>query len=481
LSPTQYCFTSRRAFLRSVSHGFGALAYAALTHTPAPVAAQPAALPAAQPAAQSGVPATANPALGVKPPHFAPRAKRVLMMTMEGGPSHIDTFDYKPELAKRAGKPIGKGRLPNAKLMPSPWEFQQAGQSGLWISDLYPELRRQADKLCLVNSMQTDVPAHATAFIQLHTGIATSPRPSLGAWVLYALGTDNANLPGFVTISAPAILGGPVNYGSAFLPASYQATKIGGNRQLVTRAQVANIKSPRSKTTQEEQLAFIESLNAAERTRSANNAFLDGLSAAHALAYRMQGELPPVIDLNRESAATQAQYGIGDSSTDDFGRQCLMARRLLESGVRFVEVCHGGWDQHRNLREDHGKHAGATDKPIAGLLADLSDRGMLKDTLVLWGGEFGRTPYAQTDDGRDHNHLGYTMWMAGGGVKGGLRYGATDDFGHEAVTDKVHIHDWHATILHLLGLDHERLTFPYAGRDMRLTDVKGRVHKGLIG
>ncbi len=451
-------FTSRRSFLRSVSSGFGAVAFAAM-------------------ARQSEA---AESPLAPKQPHFEPRAKRVLMLTMEGGPSHVDSFDYKPELAKRDGQPIGKGKVPSGKLMPSPWEFHQAGESGLWISDLYPELRKHADKLCLINSMQTDIPAHPPAFVQMHTGISTSPRPSMGAWVLYGLGTENANLPGFVTISPPAGVGGSTNYGSAFLPASFQGTKIGTNRLPIARAQIANLKSPRTQAAQEEQLAFIRSLNASAGERDRHDPFITGLNEAHELAYRMQGELPPVIDLSRESSETQSLYGIGSTETDDFGRQCLMARRLLEAGVRFVEVCHGGWDQHRNLKEDHTKHAGATDKPIAGLLADLAARGLLKDTLVLWGGEFGRTPYAQVADGRDHNHTGYTTWMAGGGVRGGLRYGATDEFGYEAVENKVHIHDWHATILHLLGLDHERLTFRHAGRDMRLTDVKGRVHEGLF-
>ena len=271
-----------------------------------------------------------------------------------------------------------------------------------------------------------------------------------------------------------------MNYGSAFLPASFQATRIGSNKQPIAKAQVANLKSPRPATLQQEQLQLIRSMNHSAQGRDPENPFLDGLMESHELAYRMQGELPEVIDLAKESSTTNSLYGIDRSETADFGRQCLMARRLLEAGVRFVEVCHGGWDQHRNLKEDHAKHAGATDKPIAGLLADLESRGLLKDTLVLWGGEFGRTPYAQIDDGRDHNHTGFTTWMAGGGVKGGLRYGATDEFGYEAVDNKMHIHDWHATILHLLGLDHEQLTFPYAGRDMRLTDVKGNVHLDII-
>ena len=451
-------FTSRRSFLRSISHGLGAIACVSLIETNS---------------------TSASP-LAVKQPHFEPRAKRILMLCMEGGPSHIDSFDYKPELAKRAGEAIGKGRVPSGKLLPSLWPFRQVGDSGLWLSDLFPQLQQHADKLCLINSMQTAIPAHPSAFMQMHTGISSSPRPSLGAWVLYGLGTPNANLPGFVTICPPANNGGATNYGSAFLPAPFQGTKIGTSRQPISRAQVANLKGPRPQETQDEQLEFIRSLNQAAQDRYQNDPFTTGLLEAHALAHRMQGELPPILDLSQESAALQSQYGLGMAETDDFGRQCLMARRLLEAGVRFVEVCHGGWDQHRNLKEDHGRHARATDRPIAGLLQDLADRGLLQDTLVVWSGEFGRTPYAQTADGRDHNHTGYTTWMAGGGVQGGLRYGATDEFGYDAVENPVPIHDWHATILHLLGLNHEQLTYRYAGRDMRLTDVKGHVHEGLL-
>lgn len=420
--------------------------------------------------------------LAARRPHFEPRAKRILMLCMEGGPSHVDTFDYKPELARRGGKAIGKGKVPRGKLMPSPWTFRQGGESGLWISDLFREVREHADKLCLIHGMQTDIPAHPPAVLQMHTGISTSPRPSMGTWVLYGLGTENQNLPGFVTISPPVNNGGPANYGSAFLPATFQGTRIGNNRQPVANARIANLNDPRqSPAAQGEQLEYLRSLKEFAQYRLTHDPFLDGLMEAHELAYRMQGELPPVLDLGQESTATRTLYGLDDSDTENFGRQCLMARRLLEAGVRFVEVCHGGWDQHRNLREDHARHALATDKPIAGLLTDLTQRGLLQDTLVIWAGEFGRTPYAQAEDGRDHNHTGYTTWMAGGGVKGGLQYGATDEFGYEAVEHKVHIHDWHATILHLLGLDHERLTYRHAGRDMRLTDVKGRVAEGIIG
>ena len=452
---------SRRSFLRSVTSGLGALAFTALRQ-------------------RSAAAASASP-LAPKSPHFAPRAKRVLFLCMEGGPSHVDTFDYKPELIRQAGRPLGKGRVPTAPLMAPLWDFKQRGRSGLWISELYAHVAEQADRLCVINGMQTDIPAHPPAFIQMHTGISTSPRPSMGAWVLYGLGTENANLPGFVTICAPPNNGGTINYGSAFLPAALQGTRIGTNRLPVANAQVANLKNPvRNLAAQERQLEYLRTLHGAAKQHDPASPFLDGLMEAHELAHRMQGELPPVINLAEESATTQELYGIGTPATDDFGRQCLMARRLLEAGVRFVEVCHGGWDQHRNLKEDHAKHALATDKPIAGLLADLAQRGMLDDTLVIWSGEFGRTPYGQGGDGRDHNHTGYTTWFAGGGVKGGLRYGATDEFGYEAVENKMHVHDWHATILHLLGLDHEKLTFEYAGRAMRLTDVKGRVHEAIF-
>jgi hypothetical protein len=452
--------SSRRSFLRSVSQGLGAIALAAGVGRTGRAGGSP---------------------LAPKPPHHEPKAKRVMMLCMEGGPSHVDTFDYKPELQRRAGRPIGRGRVPRAQLLPSPWSFQQGGESGLWISDLYPEVRRQADKLCVIRGMQTDIPAHPPAFIQMHTGISNAPRPSMGAWILYGLGSENENLPGFVTISPPQNFGGPINYGSAFLPAVFQGTRIGRLRQPIATAGVNNLSNMRRTSgEQSEQLEYLRHLNRLTHARQESNLFSEGLMESHELAHRMQGELPQVLDLDRESAETAALYGLDRQESEDFGRQCLMARRLLEAGVRFVEVCHGGWDQHRNLEELHGRHGRATDRPIAGLLEDLERRGLLDETLVIWGGEFGRTPYAQFSDGRDHNHRGFTTWMAGGGVKGGFSYGATDEFGLEAIENPLHIHDWHATILHLLGLNHERLTYRYAGRDMRLTDVKGRVAKDLI-
>jgi hypothetical protein len=451
---------TRRHWLKTTGAGFGWLAFCAL---------------AAQRAVAAGGP------LAPRHPHFAPRAKRILFLCMDGGPSHVDSFDYKPELARRAGQAIGMGKVPMGKLMAPVWEFKQRGQSGLWISELFPCIAEQADKLCLIRSMKTDVPNHPAAFLQMHTGIPTAPRPSMGAWVTYGLGTANENLPGFVTLCPTPSNGGPANYGSSFLPAIYQGTRIGSARAPVASAQISNLANARrSRSDQRAQLDFVQQLNAAAQQREPENAAIEGLIESHELAFRMQDALPGVLDLAGETDATKKLYGVGETSTDNFGRQCLMARRLLEAGVRFVEVNHSGWDQHRNLKEDHAKNAAAVDQPVAGLLTDLEARGLLKDTLVIFAGEFGRTPYAQVADGRDHNHTGYTTWFAGGGVKPGHSHGATDEFGYESVVDPVHIHDWHATILHLLGLEHTKLTYRYAGRDMRLTEVKGNVVKGIL-
>ena len=450
---------SRRSLLTTASSGFGYLAFAGLSTW----------------AAEKNTP------LAPKQPHFPARAKRVIFLCMEGAPSHVDTFDYKPRLATDDGKTLPRARAPLAKLMASPWKFQQHGQSGQWISDLFPELAECADDLCVLHGMHTDVPAHPQAFAQMHTGMFQFPRPSMGAWALYGLGSENENLPGFLTISPPFNNGGPTNYGSSFLPAVYQGTPIGSSFRPVSSANVSNIKNPKQSTTaQREQLDFIQSLNRENLERDPHNPGVEGAIESFELAFRMQKDLPKLMDLSGETAATKELYGVGGTGTDNFGRQCLLARRCVEAGVRFVEVCSPQWDHHRNLRTDLPKNCTSVDKPIAGLLRDLKTRGLLQDTLVLWGGEFGRTPYAQNSDGRDHNHKGYTTWMAGGGVKGGLSHGRTDDYGYEAVEGKVHIHDWHATILHLLGLDHERLTYRYAGREMRLTDVKGNVVKEIM-
>jgi hypothetical protein len=324
----------------------------------------------------------------------------------------------------------------------------------------------------------------------MHTGIFQFKRPSMGAWTFYGLGTENDNLPGFVTINPPLQNGGPANYGSAFLPAVYQGTPMrtgfggfgggGFGGGAGGGGGVSNIRNPRqSADAQRTQIDFIRSLNRQTLEREPHPG-VEGAIESLELAFRMQSDLPRVIDIANESAATRALYGIGEQATENFGRQCLLARRFVEAGVRFVEVTSGQWDHHQNLRTALANKAQSIDKPVAGLLRDLKARGLLNDTLVLWGGEFGRTPYGQGADGRDHNHRGFTTWMAGGGVKGGFSYGATDDFGYEAVENKMHIHDWHATILHLLGLDHERLTYRYAGRDMRLTDVRGNVVRSII-
>ncbi len=456
---------SRREVLKSTSVGFGYLAFAGLSTW----------------AAEKDSP------LAPKKPHFPAKAKHVIFLCMEGAPSHVDTFDYKPKLPELNGQNMPKARS-FAKLLASPWKFAQHGQAGLWISELFPELAKQADELCLLRGMHTDVPAHAQAFLQMHTGIFQFKRPSMGAWTFYGLGTENANLPGFVTISPPLQNGGPANYGSAFLPAVYQGTPISGFRPFgppggpSAGPGVSNIRSAKqSLEAQRRQLNFIQSLNRETLEREPHHPGVEGAIESFELAFRMQNDLPKVLDISNEPAATKALYGIGEQATDNFGRQCLLARHLVESGVRFVEITSGQWDHHRDLKNALANKAHSVDKPIAGLLHDLKARGLLQDTLVLWGGEFGRTPYAQGTDGRDHNHRGFTMWMAGGGVKGGLSYGATDEFGYEAVEGKIHIHDWHATILHLLGLDHERLTYRYAGRAMRLTDVKGNVVKDIIG
>jgi hypothetical protein len=475
---------SRRRVLQATSSGFGYLAFSALSTW----AAQQ----------ENGTTPTAaelSSPLAPKQPHFPARAKRIIFLCMRGGPSHVDTFDYKPDLTKYNGKDSGRGRGASATLMASPWEFKQHGHGGLWISSLFPNVAQHADELCLMRSMNTDMPNHPQAFIQMHTGTAQFIRPSLGAWTLYGLGTENQNLPGFITIDPPTQFGGARVYGSAFLPAIYQGTRIGSNNPFAglggqrrygnmgaEKETVSNISNPRYSTDVERtQLNFIQTLNRSKlQEEGFDDPQVEGVIQSYELAFRMQNVVPQVMDISKENDATRKLYGIGEQGTDTFGRQCLLARRCAEAGVRFVEITFGNWDQHRNLHTDLERNCNSIDKPIAGLLTDLRQRGLLKDTLVVWGGEFGRTPHAQFADGRDHNNKGYTMWMAGGGVKGGINYGATDELGYEAAVNKMHIHDWHATLLALLGLDHEKLTYKYAGRDFRLTDVSGTVAKEIF-
>ncbi len=448
---------SRREALKSLSCGFGYLAFAALA---------------------TRASATETSPLAPKAPHFTPRAKRIIFLCMRGGPSHVDTFDYKPSLTADTDQP---GRVPGTKLLGSRWKFARHGKSGLWMSELLPHLAKHADDLCVIRSMQTDLPAHPQAFLKLHTGNSQFVRPSIGAWTLYGLGTTNENLPGFMTIAPPTLFGGAQNFGSAFLPAIYQGTRIGTDGRLVANATVRNITPAATANAQRREIDFLQALNREKLQRDRFNPEVEGVIESFELAFRMQGEMPRVMDLVGESAATLKNYGIGEGTpTDDFGRKCLLARRLVEAGVRFVEVTASDWDHHFNLSTTLPATCASVDQPIAALLADLKQRDLLKDTLVVWAGEFGRTPHAQGGDGRDHHNKGFTTWMAGGGVKGGLAYGQTDEHGYDAIENPVSIHDWHATILHLLGLDHEKLTYRYAGRDFRLTDVKGNAVKEIV-
>ena len=425
-----------------------------------------------------------------KPPHLAARAKRIIFLFMKGGPSHVDTFDPKPLLDRDHGKPLpfDLPRVTFAKqgnLLKSPWRFKQHGESGLPVSELFPHVASHVDDLCILRSVHGTNPAHGGALLKLHTGSDQFVRPSLGAWVTYGLGTENENLPAFVTICPTLAHGGVNNWGAAFLPAHCQGTPIGNASLNADAVRVKHIRNQRvDLATQRRQLDLILSMNQDHLNRVGSNTALEGRLNSFELAYRMQASMPEIQNLARETNATQRMYGIDDPVTEDFGRQCLMARRFLESGVRFVQVTHSDsevqWDQHGNLYVGHTKNAAEVDKPIAGLLQDLKSRGLLEDTLVLWGGEFGRTPTAQGNNGRDHNPHGFTMWMAGGGVKGGYAYGATDDYGYYAAENKMHVHDLHATILHLMGLNHERLTYRYAGRDFRLTDVAGHVATDIL-
>jgi hypothetical protein len=467
---------SRRAFLQGAACGFGGLAWSALAT-------------AESRAARTNV---------LQTPHFAPRAKRVIFLFMQGGVSHVDSFDYKPRLAADDGKKMsfddarqaantGLGESTH-RVMKSPWKFAQHGESGHWVSDLFPEMARHVDDMCLLHGVHTEGVAHGPATLFLHCGATQFIRPSVGSWVLYGLGSENENLPGFITIAPSAGNGGARNYGTAFLPAAFQGTAIGRAGTPIVQSGLRNLApTTAGRAAQRARLDHLQALNELQRERHAGDSQLEAAMHSYELAWRMQETAPQVLDLADETSETLARYGIGSPSTDNFGRQCLLARRLCEAGVRYLQVTYGdntanpAWDQHSNLPK-HAEHARAVDRPIAGLLADLKQRGLLDDTIVWWGGEFGRTPYAEKNGtGRDHNPRGFTVWLAGGGFRAGFSHGATDEFGHIAVAGKVHMHDLHATILHQLGLDHERLTYRYAGRDFRLTDVAGRVVGEVIG
>ena len=406
-----------------------------------------------------------------------PKVKRVIFLFMYGGPSSVDTFDYKPRLTKDHGKPLpfNKPRIQfrqTKSLYGSPWKFRQYGESGTWVSDLFPHVAAHADKLTFVHSLHGSNAAHGAALLKIHTGTDTFVRPSMGAWISYGLGSENSNLPTFVTIDPTLNHGGQQNYGAAFLPAQHQGVRVYGQDLSINDLMPAD-----GPGIQEARLELLQRLN---RQQHEGSHALDSRIRSFELAFQMQRAAPEALDLNSETKATRQLYGIDEKQTSAFGRQCLLARRLAERGVRFIQCTHREgdsitWDDHSRLDTHHPKLAGSVDRPIAGLLTDLSQRGLLADTLVIWGGEFGRTPTAEGGNGRDHNPHGFTWWLAGGGLKPGFHFGATDEYGYYATEDRVHIHDLHATLLHLMGLDHEKLTWRHSGRDFRLTDVHGHV------
>jgi hypothetical protein len=464
---------NRRQVLRTFANGFGFLGLASLL---------------ADEARADGS-SSAN-ALLARPPMFPARAKRVIFLFMSGGPSHVDTFDPKPELDKNTGKPLPfpmpkLERTRTGNLLRSPFKFQKYGESGIDVSELFPNVAKRVDDLCVIRSMVADNINHNGACLQMNTGEQAFSRPSLGSWLTYGLGSENQDLPGFLVLSPAQPAQGAPLWSNSFLPAAYQGTLISDLKEPIDNLKNSRI-SPRR---QRDQLDTLNRLNEIHRKEREEDSRLAARIESFELAFRMQARAPEAFDLTAESLATRQLYGLDEPVTETFGSQCLLARRLSERGVRFVQVYHTQtskrkscqlWDQHSGLKSELPNNCLATDKPIAALLHDLKSRGLLDDTLVIWGGEFGRTPTAEGTDGREHHPFGFTMWLAGGGVKSGYVHGATDDFGWHAIQDKVHVHDLHATILHLMGIDHEKLTYRYSGRDYRLTDVSGNVVKALL-
>jgi hypothetical protein len=461
---------NRRDMLRTAGCGFGMLALAGMM-------------------GGDGVKATAADrsagSLAERASHHLPRAKRCIFLYMPGGPSHIDLLDPKPLVTRDTGKPLPftKPRLERTKtgnLLGTPWKFARHGQSGIEVSELLPGVASCIDDICVIRSMVADNINHTGAALQMCTGEQAFSRPAMGSWLLYGLGSENENLPGFVVVSPAAVFQGAQLWASSFLPSAYQGTLV---RDL--KRPIANLAADaRVLARQRDQLDALRQLNELHQAQRVNASQLEARIAAFELAFRMQSAAPEAFDVERESAATQKLYGLNDPVTEQFGRQCLLARRLVERGVRFVQLfdapVNNAWDHHGGLRANLPARCKAVDQPIAALLMDLKSRGLLEDTLVWWGGEFGRTPTAEGSDGREHHPFGFTMWLAGGGIRGGLVHGATDDYGWHAVEKKVHVHDLHATILHLMGLDHERLTYRYGGRDYRLTDVYGHVASDIL-
>ena len=461
---------SRREMLGRCATGFGAVALSSLLADPTY--------------------GKSNSPFAPRKPHHDAKAKSVIFLYMDGGVSQVDSFDYKPRLEKDNGKPFSAKINPTqfdniGKTLKSPWNFKQYGQSGLNVSDLFPHVGEMADELCVVRSMTSKFSEHNSANFFLHTGFGVQGRPSMGAWMSYGLGTEATDLPGFVVLNGGLIpSGGWDNFGNGFLPASHQATVFKTGKEPL-----ADIRPRESRPgVQQAKLGLLNRLDQGVLNRLGKVDELESAIANYEMAYRMQAAVPELIDVKGETQATRKLYGL-DSKYDPtrtFGMQCLIARRLVEKGVRFIELTcprisgNDRWDAHGGLKKNHGDNSRATDQPIAGLLRDLKSRGMLKDTLVVWSGEFGRTPFAQGSNGRDHNPFGFTIWMAGGGAKPGITYGATDEFGYRAVENKLDIHDMHATMLHLLGMDHKKMTYFFDGRDMRLTDVHGHVAHDLI-
>ena len=421
----------------------------------------------------------------VRAPHHTPRAKRVIFLYMPGGPSHVDMFDPKPQLEVDAGKPLPfekpkLERVQTGNLLPSPWTFAKHGESGTEVSELLPHVAGCVDDLCVIRSMHADNINHTGAALQMCTGEQAFSRPSLGSWLTYGLGAENQNLPSFVVVSPAAVFQGAQLWASSFLPSAYQGTLV---RDL--NHPIENLDDPTGTLDrQRAKLDALRKLNDLNKAGSEIEGQLDARIASFELAFRMQREAPEAFDLSRETATMHQMYGTDQPESELFGKQCLLARRLVERGVRFVHLfnapVNNTWDQHGNLKEDLPKRCRAVDQPIAALLNDLKARGLLEDTLILWGGEFGRTPTAEGTNGREHHPFGFTMWLAGGGIRGGIVHGATDDYGWHAVQDKVHVHDLHATILHQMGFDHTRLTYRFGGRDYRLTDVFGNVVREII-
>jgi hypothetical protein len=462
---------SRREVLCRIGGGFGALALTSVFAEAGLLTALP-----------SAATRTSNP-LAPRPPHFPARAKRLIFLFMNGAPSHVDTFDPKPALARHAGQPLPErmqvagARRNNGQLMPSPFRARPCGQSGIEVAEIYPEVGRCIDDICVLRSLYTDNPNHEPGLLLMNTGNMQPIRPSMGSWLTYALGSENQNLPGYVVLCPGRPVVGPQLWSNSFLPGIYQGTHI-NNRTIDPRTIIRDVNNRYlGPAAQREQLDLLQQMNQAHLERRGRDEQLESRIASLEMAFRMQAEAQEAFDINRESAATRRLYGDGE-----FANACLLARRLAERGVRVVQIYYGNnqpWDDHADIN-NHRNHAQRSDRAIASLLRDLKARGLLEDTLVLWGGEFGRTPTSQGARGRDHHGLGFTMWLAGGGVRGGLAYGATDEFGYQAVEKRMHVHDLHATILHLMGLDHTRLTYRYSGRDFRLTDVHGEVVRDIM-